>query len=244
MSDDISSYRERRGLGAAFALCGLASLILLANHPSGGGTQSLVDFMKDEAHNAFIDGLVHGGFIVVLGALIVCFVFLARCLGSARVPVVVGLVAFCIGCGALIASMILDGFVTPAIATRFGGTDGAENLATARTLLIFCGMLIRFLMPTGMLFQFVTMLSWSSVIVKGRGLPRAVGVFGLAAAPGLIVLLFAVPAATAAHVLLGGIVLQAVWYFALVALLFSRGSWPLGGSEPTQAAPRGVGSPG
>jgi hypothetical protein len=40
-----------------------------------------------------------------------------------------GLVAFCIGCGGLIASMIVDGFVSPAIAARFAGTDGPQDLA-------------------------------------------------------------------------------------------------------------------
>jgi hypothetical protein len=225
MTDDISSYRERRGLAAAFALCALASLTLLANHPNGGA-HSLADFIKEAASNQFRDGLVHGGFIVTLGALIVCFVFLSRCLGSARAPVVVGLVFFCIGCGALMASMILDGFATPVIAARIAGTDSPDNLLTAKALFILLGALIRSLMPMGMLLQSGAMLSWSSVIVRGRGLRRAVGAFGLAAALSLMVALLAVPAEMAAHVLLGGIALQAIWYFVLAALLFSRGSWP------------------
>jgi hypothetical protein len=70
------------------------------------------------------------------------------------------------------------------------------------------------------------MLSWSSVIVRGRGLRRPVGVFGFGVALLLIVALFAVPATMATHVLLGGIVLQAIWYVALALLLFNRGSWP------------------
>src|SRR5271154_276276 len=106
MTDDISNSRERRGLALAFALCALASLALLANHPDGGA-RSLVDFIKDSARDQYIDGLVHGGFIVTSSALAVCFVLLSRYLGFARVPVVIGLVAFFMGCGALIASMIL-----------------------------------------------------------------------------------------------------------------------------------------
>jgi hypothetical protein len=225
MTDDVSPHRERSGLAVAFGLCALATLTLLANHPNGG-RHSVADFINDEAHNQFVDGLVHGGFIVTLSALIVCFVLLSRWLDSTRVPVVIGLVAFCVGCGALMASMILDGFATPAIAARFIGTDSTDNLATAQTLFILCGTLIRFLMPTGLLFQSVAMLSWSSVIVRGRGLRRSVGVFGFGAALLLIVALFAVPATMATHVLLGGIVLQAIWYVALAVLLFSRAAWP------------------
>jgi len=224
MTDDISSYRERRGLAAAFALCALATLTLMANHP-GGGSHGFAELLKDEANNQFIDGLVHGGFIVTLAVLTVCFVFLSRCLGTARVPVVIGLVSFFIGSGALMASMILDGFATPAIAARFAGDLSAESLSTAKTLLILLGTLIRFLMPMGLLFQSVAMFSWSSVFVRLPGLSRAAGVFGLAGALSLFIALFVAPAAMATHVVLGGIILQAMWYFLLAAVLFSRSAY-------------------
>lgn len=223
MADDISSYRERRGLAAAFTLCALASLTLLANHPSGSpGSFALL--LKDEAAHRVIDGVVHGGFCITLVALIICFVFLSRLLGSAKPSVVIGLVCFCAGCGALIASMVLDGFATPAIAVRFAGAD---DLQAAKTLFILLGTLIGILMPTGVLFQSLAMLSWSSAIAKGPTLRRVVGAFGLAAAICLIVAIFAVPAAMTAHVLMGGIVLQSVWYLAIAALLCNRRSWPL-----------------
>jgi hypothetical protein len=231
MTDDFSSYHERRGLAAAFALCALATLMLLANHP-GDGAHAIADLIKSEARNQLIDGVVHGGFIVTLGALIVCFVFLSRYLGAAKVPVIIGLVAFCIGSGALMASMILDGFATPAIAVRFAGTDSADNLVMAKTLLIFLGTLVHFLMPMGMLFQSVAMFSWSSVIVRRRGLPRAVGAFGLAVAVSLMVALIAVPTAMATHVLLGGIMLQGIWYFALAAVLSRRGALDIAHVQP------------
>jgi hypothetical protein len=223
MTDNLSNDREARGLGTAFALCALATLMLVANHPSDGA-HNLPDFIKEEARNQFIDGLVHGGFIVTQVALSVCFLLLSRRLGSDRVPVLIATVAFLIGGGALIASMILDGFASPAIAVRLAGTDSADNLLIAKTLLIFLGTLIRFLMPMGILLQSVAMLAWSSVIARDRGLPRAVGVFGLVAAVALIVVLLAAPATMATHVLLGGILLLATWYLALAALLFR--SWP------------------
>jgi hypothetical protein len=218
MTDNLSNNRAARGLGTALALCALAILTLLANHPNGD-THNLADFIREEAHNQFTDGLVHGGFIVTQGALSVCLLLLSCRLGSDRVPVVIAVVAFFSGCGALMASMILDGFASPAIAVRLAGTDSADNLLMAKTLLIFLGTLIRFLMPMGILLQSVAMLAWSSVIVRSRGLPRTVGVFGLVAAVALIVVILAAPVAMATHVLLGGILLQATWYLALAALL-------------------------
>jgi hypothetical protein len=221
MTDTLSSYREARGLGIALALCALATFTLLANHPNGGA-HNLADFIKEEARNQFIDGLVHGGFIVTQGALSVCLLLLSRRLGSERVPVVIAVVAFLSGCGALMASMILDGFASPAIAVRLADTDSADNLLMAKTLLIFLGTLIRFLMPMGILLQAVAMLAWSSVIARDRGLPRAVGLFGSVAAVALIAVLLAAPLTMATHVLLGGILLQATWYLALAALLAEK----------------------
>jgi len=213
------THRPHRGLAAAFALCAVATATLLANHPGGGGG-NFADSLKAEARNQLSDAIVHGGFIVTLCVLIVCFVLWSRLLGSARVAVVVGMVAFCVGCGGLIASMILDGFVSPALAVRFVGTDSPGNLAMARTLLVFCGTSIRFLMPLGIAFQSVAMLSWSSVLLtRSGGCGRAVGIFGSVCAVLLIVALLAAPAKLTTHVLLAGIGVQVVWYLGLAGLL-------------------------
>jgi hypothetical protein len=230
MTDDISTDLQRRGLASAFTVCALASLTLLANHPHGS-PGSFEDLIKDEAAHRVINGVVHGGFGITLVALSICFVFLSRFLGSARPSVVIGLVCFCAGCSTLIASMVLDGFATPAIAARFVGTG---DLQPARTLFILFGTLIGFLMPIGLLFQSVAMFSWSSAIVKSPGLQRAVGLFGLAAAISLIVAIISTPAVRAAHVILGGLLLQSIWYLTLAALLFNRRSWPIAEqSKPT-----------
>jgi hypothetical protein len=218
MATDDSTYRERRGLAAAFCLCAVATATLLAFHPGGGGG-GFAEFLKAEARNQLIDGVVHGGFILTLSILIVCFLFFTRLLGSARVAVVVGLVAFCIGCGGLIASMLVDGFVSPAIAARFARTDGPQDLAMAKTLLIFCGTSIRFLMPLGAAFQSAAMLSWASILLSGHGLRRVVGIFGSVSAILLIVALLVAPAILATHVLLIGIGIQVIWYLALAVLL-------------------------
>jgi hypothetical protein len=221
MIEDPPSEREHRGLAAGFALCAAATLTLLTAHPNAG-TGSLADFLKEAVHDQYADEVVHGGFLVTLGILIVCFVFLSRRLGFARPSVIVGLTAFCIGSGMLMASMVLDGFVTPAIAVRLAGALDADNLLVARTLLILLGTLIRFLMSGGVMFQAAAMFSWSLVIVRGQRMQRTVGALGLLAAPALIVGLTAASGTTATHLLLGSIVLHAIWYASLAVLIFRR----------------------
>jgi hypothetical protein len=118
--------------------------------------------------------------------------------------------------------MLLDGFASPAIAVRFAGTESPDDLATARTMLIFCGTLIRFLMPLGVLFQAASMLSWSSILLTGGWPRRAVGVFGSVSAVVLIIALLVAPAKLTTHLLMTGIGLQVIWYLGLAALLTRR----------------------
>jgi hypothetical protein len=207
-----------RKLAYAFALCGLASLLLLANHPAGAA-HDFAGVLREEAANQRLDGIVHGGFIFVLAALIVCFLLLARRLGAGRVLVTATLVTFCIGSAALMASMLLDGLVIPAVAARYVGIDAPENLAAAKALFVFAGTLISFLMPLGIAFQSLSLLCLGGLLVAGPPRRRAAGLFGVGAGA-LILAAIAGTAGGAAHVLLGSIVLIAVWYFVLAALLW------------------------
>ena len=119
-------------------------------------------------------------------------------------------------------SMIVDGFVIPAIAVRFYATGNEDALTRVETLFILCGTLIRFLMPMGLLFQGAAMLSWSAAIVGSRGWPLVVGTFGVAGGIGLLVAVLAPLPQMREHILLGGIVVLAVWYLALAGLLCAR----------------------
>lgn len=214
----------RRGLAGALALCALATLALLANHPMPQG-HTLADFVRAEAGNQLIDGVVHGGFIAILSALMVCFVLLSgipppRGTRSGSAAAVLGLVAFCTGCGALMLAMILDGFVVPSLAAHFAAAT-ASDLSTGTGLFLLCGMMIRFLMPMGLMFQAAAVLSWSAAIVaNGRG-GRTLAIYGLAAGTLLIAGLPTAPAKLTEHLLLAGIVLLSIWYLGLAALLWS-----------------------
>jgi hypothetical protein len=208
-----------RALAAGLAIGGVATLALLVSHP-GAGAHPFAELLKEEARNQLAVGVIHGGFIVTLGALLVCFVFLCRYLGPDRLPVVLGFVAFCVAGGALMISMLVDGFVTPAIAVRFADTTVHADLASARTLLVMCGTLIRFLMSMGIIFQGIAMLGISWVLVGRGGVARGAGIYGLLVGMILCGILFVVPRSMWEHALLSAILLQAVWYFAVSVAVF------------------------
>jgi hypothetical protein len=210
---------QSRKLAGAFALCGLATLVLLANHPASAA-HDFAGVLREEAGNQLMDGIVHGGFILVLATLVVCFAQLARLLGSGRVPVVVMTVAFTIGCAALMGSMLVDGLVIPAVAARYLGVVAPEQLAAAKALFVFAGTLISFLMPMGIAFQSVAMLSLGALFVTGPPRHRGTGVAGVSFGSVILVLLAATVAGMPPHVLLLSIALTAAWYFVLAAVLW------------------------
>lgn len=211
---------DPRPLGAAFAACGLASLVLLANHPRGGA-HDFAGVLQEEAAHQLIDGVVHGGFVLVLAILIVCFVLLGRRLGTDRVPMVICTVAVCIGAAASMASMIIDGLVVPAVAVRYANVTTSEGLAAAKALFVFAGSLIGFLMPMGIAFQSVGMLSLGAMLATGTQRLRIAGGAGVLAGALIVALLGLAPAGMAAHVMLAAIAVLGLWYLTLAMLLWS-----------------------
>lgn len=226
----MTTENSMRGLAAGFAACGVAMAALLVSHPGGGGGASFAEVLRAEAGGKVLDAIVHGGFIVTLCVLTVCFTLWSRTLGTQRLAVVVGMVTFCAGSGLLIGSMILDGFVSPALAAQFVAEPGTDGLGLARTLLSFCGTVIGFLMSMGLALQSVAVLSWSVVLLDGGRAQRVVGVFGIGCA---VVVLAAFLAFTklSAHVILGAILGHVVWYIGLAVALAQK-------SRPSVIQPR------
>jgi hypothetical protein len=209
-----------KGAGVALVILAVLSLALLVNHPSGAA-RTFADVLREEAANRRLDALVHGGFIAVLAAQLVCFAILTMRLGLHRPLAIAGMVLSSIGAGFLMLSMLFDGLVTPAIAARYVDViDIVERQNDARALFVFVGATIAFLMPAGLAFQAAGLASWSLGFVRREGLLRATGLYGLAAASATVVGI-AATGGRVPHVLIAAIVLVAAGY-ALVGIALMR----------------------
>ena len=215
---DVDARRPPgRPAGIALVIFAALSLALLANHPSGAA-RSFAEVLRDEAANRGLDALVHGGFIAILAGQLVCFAILTIRLGLDRPFAVAGLVLTSIGAAFLMLSMLFDGLVTPAIAARY--VDVVERHGDARTLFVFLGAILSFLMPIGLVFQAVGLAAWSVGWVRGRGLVRVTGLYGVAAAIAIIAGI-AATGGTIPHVLMLAILVVAAGY-ALVGIALLR----------------------
>lgn len=227
-----STSHPYRGLACAFALCALAIFALLSGHPSGGG-HTVAEVLQVEARDRVRDGVVHGGFIVTSAILLVCLAGLSRILGWTKVSVTIGFVAFCSGAGALMMSMTLDGLVVPAIATRYLSEGTTQALASAQTLLLFCGTCIKVLMPMGQSFEGAGMLGYSVAMIARRWFwPGGFGVAaGIVMLSGPLLLSRLGP-----HLVIGGFVILCVWYLGVAGMLYRDGrGWivaPIAKSNP------------
>ena len=215
-----STSSGRRALACAFALCAAATFVLLSFHPGGGG-RTIAEVIQAEARGQVRDGIVHGGFIVISIILIICLARLSRILQPERVAVTAGFVTFCVGAGALMMSMGLDGLVIPAIAVRCLGEGTAQSLASAQTLLLFCGACIKMLMPMGLLFESVAMLSYSAAMLARKWFWA--GGFGVVA--GVAILIWPLLlSGLGPHFLIGCIMVLSVWYLGVAGTLWSEKS--------------------
>ncbi len=207
-----------RSVGLLAIVSGIAALALLANHP-GEAAQTFADVLKSEAANRLMDGVVHGGFIAVLGLQLVCYsVFSAR-LGYSRATTIAGLVFFAMGAAFLSASMLIDGLATPAIAARY--LAAPTKLEFAKSLFVLMGTLVSFLMPIGLMFQSAAIAAWGWALTAS-GQSRVAGLFGLVMGSLMLVALGASFTAMNPFALMGAIVGTALWAMVAGALLLKR----------------------
>ncbi len=204
-----------RAVGMLAIASGLAALALLASHP-GGTAQTFSDVLKNETANRLLDGIVHGGFIAVLGLQLVCYsVFSAR-LGLSRATAIAGLVFFAMGAAFLSGSMVIDGLATPAIAARYLAVPA--KLEYARSLFVLMGTLVSFLMPIGLMFQSAAIIAWGGALTAS-GMARLIGVLGMAAGTVMLAASASSFVAPSPLVLMVTIAGTAAWSLAVGAVL-------------------------
>lgn len=207
-----------RSVGGLAIASGIASLVLLASHP-GGAAHGFAEVLRNEAANRLVDGIVHGGFIAVLGLQLVCYSIFSARLGLTRATTVAGLVFFGMGVAFLCGSMVIDGLVNPAIAARY--LSAPEKLEFARSLFVLMGTLVALLMPVGLIFQSMAFVAWGWALIA-TGHSRIVGFAGISLGSLMGAALALEFSQLNPFVLMGAIVGTSVWALAVGAMLIRQ----------------------
>lgn len=161
-SDTVQSAYCSAGNLAVVAAVGSVVLALL--HP-GGQARSFPDFVMEEAKNQFMDMIVHGGFIFVFALQLICYGVLSRRLESGRLAARSAYVFFTLGVAWISLNLLFDGLIQPMVAVRYGAPDQIE---AGRSLFVLIGALGRYVMPIGLTFFGLSVLTWGWALIEAQ----------------------------------------------------------------------------
>jgi hypothetical protein len=202
--------------GIAIAVCALATIVAVAHHPTVSA-RAPAQAMSAMLRIATADRVVHGVLIAVLAALLYGFTVFSLRRGLHRDTSVAGLVAYAIGIVALIGAGLIDGFLFPALAERYAGAP-ADAAQAAVPVLVAGAAMVQILSKLGLVAMSAGVALWSADLVTTPGVLRTTGALGFVFGLGTIgVVAFA--GHLNPHSLSAIVVVQAVWYVAVAALL-------------------------
>lgn len=183
----LSANRRRAALALA-ATTGLA-LFVLSHHPVVNKPSSPRESLDQLVALQWMDGLVHGGLIVMLAILAACLAVFSALIGRRRAPVLLATAAYGIGCLLVLGAMLLDGFAVPQLARQFIGAQHGEVEAVYVALRVI-GTVIQVLTKAGLLSMCVALLAWSHALATTPDLPWSRWCAALGATAGLCPALF------------------------------------------------------
>jgi hypothetical protein len=208
--------------GAIIIAASLLSVLMMARHPSVA-THDASKVFAEIADKAWIDRLVHGSLIFLLGAQVFGYIEFCSRLGFFRNLVRAGMIGYVIGVGALIGAALIDGFVVSDLGSHYLPAR-AEDLEAARHLLNLCSISVVALASLGVVATSVGFGLWSLALLReSRAKNIWLGALGmlLAAGPALAVLSGAIELHL--HGMMLVILCQTVWNLAVgVQLLRGR----------------------
>ncbi|HTD04672.1 hypothetical protein [Undibacterium sp.] len=164
------SLHRRRAAMAIAATTGLA-LVALSHHPVASHTASAQETLAQMVALQGTDGIVHGMLIVMLAILAAGFAVFGALLGARRPAVMFAITAYGLGCCAMVAAMLLDGFVTPQMARQFISAPEAD-IEVVRVVMRSLGTVIQVLTKAGLLSICAALLAWSYALCSGVKVSR------------------------------------------------------------------------
>lgn len=203
----------------AIGACAILAVLAVAQHPVAA-SHVAAQAIPEVVQLSLIDRLVHGFLIATTLATFFGFTIFSARRGFDRHTTIAGFIGYALGVAAVIGAALIDGFIIPDIAARYVKVTH-DDIRAAVPLLTFCAIAIQNLTKLGFVAMSAGIFAWSVGLVASPGTLRTVGIVGFFAA-GLPVVILSYAHFLNPH-LLGIIVLvQAVWYLAIAALLWKR----------------------
>lgn len=177
MNMETKQPAANRVAGAVLVLASVASVFLMAHHPTVSG-HGIADAMAETSAKARTAQVVHGGLIVTMGALMFGFLEVCSRLGLHLRSVRAALIAYFAGSGAMLGATLISGFLIPSVVARYEGQQG-DALEPLRHLLILASLGNRTLANFGVAAMSAAILLWSLTIARRPHRSRVLSALGL-----------------------------------------------------------------
>lgn len=224
MNAKLSSHTEgptrEIAAGITLVVCAVLSVFVLSHHPAVK-MQGSGEIFGRIAQITFADRLVHGLVILFTIGLLFSLCVFSRRQGIHRGTVLLALIFYAFGAGALIAASLVDGFFVPAIGAMYQGASRTE-VEAGIALLRFCSIAIQVFTKFGLIASTVAILLWSASFARAGHAPLYVAIIGAAVAISQVYFLLSTGPSITAQTIVIIVGAQMVWYFA-VGILLIRG---------------------
>lgn len=207
-----------RSAGIAILASAVASIAAVAMDTMAGGKDALA-IMQDMIRLQQSHQAVHIVAMASLAGLMFGHTTLSQRLGLHRAPVAIGLVTYAMGSMLMLVATVIDGFIGTDIAVIFAGKSPEAVRAGYWMIQALTGAGLIDIAKVAWVFQSVAVLSWAAALLAERGMARLVGAVGLAAGALPAVTVFVVGSQMTDAVVVGILLLQAVWNACAAALL-------------------------
>lgn len=162
---------------------------------------------------------VHVVAMVCICGLMYGYTVLSQRLDLRRSSVLIGLITYALGSALMLAATLLDGFISTGIAADF--VNGTPEAAQAARWMIHVveSIALTDIARVAWVLQSAAAIAWSVALLRDAGMRRVVGCIGLVAGGLPAVLVIAAGAQMDLGVVVGTLLLQAVWNVASGVLM-------------------------
>lgn len=212
---------RRAGLAILASAIVSTATVALDRGPSGKTTQELLQSMVQV--QAWHQN-VHVVAMICICGLMYGYTVLSQRLDLRRAPVLIGLMTYALGGVLMLAATILDGFISTGIAADFvNGTP--EAMQAARWMIhVVESIALTDIARVAWVLQSVAAIAWSVALLRDAGLHRVIGCIGLVAGALPAAMVIYAGAQMDLSVVIGTLLLQAVWNLAAGVLMLRERS--------------------
>ncbi len=152
------------------------------------------------------------------------YTVLSQRLDLRRAPVLIGLMTYALGSVLMFSATILDGFISTGIAADFVNATPDAAQAARWMIHVVESIALTDIARVAWVLQSVAAIAWSVALLRDAGMRRVVGCIGLVAGGLPAVMVIVAGAQMGLGVVVGTLLLQAVWNVAAGVLMLRERS--------------------